>query len=238
MYGIGGYGFGWFYDPTFILVIIGMVISMAASAYVKSTFSKYDKISSRNNITGTKAAQYILESQCINNVGVQAIAGDLTDNYNSGNKMLSLSQATAQSTSVAAIGVAAHECGHAVQDAKGYLPLRIRHAIVPVANIGSAVSIPLILIGVLLRGSFLINLGILAFSLAFIFQLVTLPVEFDASRRALRILADGGLLTEEEVPQARKVLFAAALTYVAAAVATLLQLLRLIILFGNNNRRD
>ena len=234
MYGIGGYGFGWFYDPTFILVIIGMVISMAASAYVKSTFSKYDKISSRNNITGTKAAQYILESQGINNVGVQAIAGDLTDNYNSGNKMLSLSQAT----SVAAIGVAAHECGHAVQDAKGYLPLRIRHAIVPVANIGSAVSIPLILIGVLLRGSFLINLGILAFSLAFIFQLVTLPVEFDASRRALRILADGGLLTEEEVPQARKVLFAAALTYVAAAVATLLQLLRLIILFGNNNRRD
>lgn len=238
MYGIGGYGFGWFYDPTFILVIIGMVISMAASAYVKSAFSKYDKISSRNNITGTKAAQYILESQGINNVGVQAIAGDLTDNYNSGNKMLSLSQATAQSTSVAAIGVAAHECGHAVQDAKGYLPLRIRHAIVPVANIGSAVSIPLILIGVLLRGSFLINLGILAFSLAFIFQLVTLPVEFDASRRALRILADGGLLTEEEVPQARKVLFAAALTYVAAAVATLLQLLRLIILFGNNNRRD
>lgn len=238
MYGIGGYGFGWFYDPTFILVIIGMVISMAASAYVKSTFSKYDKISSRNNITGTKAAQYILESQGINNVGVQAIAGDLTDNYNSGNKMLSLSQATAQSTSVAAIGVAAHECGHAVQDAKGYLPLRIRHAIVPVANIGSAVSIPLILIGVLLRGSFLINLGILAFSLAFIFQLVTLPVEFDASRRALQILADGGLLTEEEVPQARKVLFAAALTYVAAAVATLLQLLRLIILFGNNNRRD
>lgn len=238
MYGIGGYGFGWFYDPTFILVIIGMVISMAASAYVKSTFSKYDKISSRNNITGTKAAQYILESQGINNVGVQAIAGDLTDNYNSGNKMLSLSQATAQSTSVAAIGVAAHECGHAVQDAKGYLPLRIRHAIVPVASIGSAVSIPLILIGVLLRGSFLINLGILAFSLAFIFQLVTLPVEFDASRRALRILADGGLLTEEEVPQARKVLFAAALTYVAAAVATLLQLLRLIILFGNNNRRD
>ncbi|MCI1134351.1 zinc metallopeptidase [Enterococcus gallinarum] len=238
MYGIGGYGFGWFYDPTFILVIIGMVISMAASAYVKSTFSKYDKISSRNNITGIKAAQYILESQGINNVGVQAIAGDLTDNYNSGNKMLSLSQATAQSTSVAAIGVAAHECGHAVQDAKGYLPLRIRHAIVPVANIGSAVSIPLILIGVLLRESFLINLGILAFSLAFIFQLVTLPVEFDASRRALRILADGGLLTEEEVPQARKVLFAAALTYVAAAVATLLQLLRLIILFGNNNRRD
>ncbi|WP_430610106.1 zinc metallopeptidase [Enterococcus sp. DIV0876] len=238
MYGMGGYGFGWFYDPTFILVIIGMVISMAASAYVKSTFNKFDKVKSRNNITGTKAAQYILESQGIHNVGVQAIAGDLTDNYNSGNKTLSLSQATAQSTSVAAIGVAAHECGHAVQDAKGYFPLRLRHAIVPIANIGTSISIPLILIGVLLRGSFLVNLGLIAFSLAFIFQLVTLPVEFDASKRALRILADGGLLTEEEVPQARRVLFAAALTYVAAAVATLLQLLRLIILFGNNNRRN
>ena len=236
MYGMGGYGFGFFYDPTFILVIIGMVISLAASAYVKSTFNKYDKVRSKNNITGTKAAQYILQSQGINNVGVQAIAGDLTDNYNSGNKMLSLSQSTAQSTSVAAIGVAAHECGHAVQDAKGYFPLR--HAIVPIANIGTSISIPLILIGVLLRGSFLINLGLLAFSLAFIFQLVTLPVEFDASKRAIRILADGGLLTEEEVPQARRVLFAAALTYVAAAVATLLQLLRLIILFGNNNRRN
>ena len=171
-------------------------------------------------------------------ISVQAIAGDLTDNYNSGNKMLSLSQSTAQSTSVAAIGVAAHECGHAVQDAKGYFPLRLRHAIVPIANIGTSISIPLILIGVLLRGSFLINLGLLAFSLAFIFQLVTLPVEFDASKRAIRILADGGLLTEDEVPQARRVLFAAALTYVAAAVATLLQLLRLIILFGNNNRRN
>lgn len=235
---MGGYGFGFFYDLTFILVIIGMVISLAASAYVKSTFNKYDKVRSKNNITGTKAAQYILQSQGINNVGVQAIAGDLTDNYNSGNKMLSLSQSTAQSTSVAAIGVAAHECGHAVQDAKGYFPLRLRHAIVPIANIGTSISIPLILIGVLLRGSFLINLGLLAFSLAFIFQLVTLPVEFDASKRAIRILADGGLLTEDEVPQARRVLFAAALTYVAAAVATLLQLLRLIILFGNNNRRN
>ncbi len=238
MYGMGGYGFGWFYDPTFILMIIGMVISMAASAYVKSTFNKFDKVKSRNNITGTKAAQFILESQGIHDVGVQAIAGDLTDNYNSGNKTLSLSQATAQSTSVAAIGVAAHECGHAVQDAKGYFPLRLRHAIVPIANIGTSISIPLILIGVLLRGSFLVNLGLIAFSLAFIFQLVTLPVEFDASKRAIKILADGGLLTEEEVPQARRVLFAAALTYVAAAVATLLQLLRLVILFGNNNRRN
>lgn len=235
------YGYGLFFDSTFILVIIGMVISMAASAYVKSTFHKYDQMHSKNHVTGTRAAQFILEKQGIHDVGVQGISGDLTDNYNSRTKILSLSQSTAQSTSVAAIGVAAHECGHAVQDAVGYGPLKLRAAIVPVANIGSALSMPLILIGLLISGnsgSFMINLGLLAFSMAFLFQLVTLPVEFDASRRALKILSDGGLLTEEEVPMARRVLFAAALTYVAAAIATLLQLLRLVILFGNrgNNR--
>lgn len=236
MYGM--YPMGFFFDPTFILVIIGMVLSMAASGYINSTFRKYDQVLSKKHVTGTQAAQYILQSQGIHNVGVQGIAGDLTDNYNSHNKMLSLSQATAQSTSVAAISVAAHECGHAVQDAKNYFPLRLRASIVPLANIGSTLSIPLILIGVLLRGQFLINLGLIAFSLAFIFQLVTLPVEFDASRRALKILAEGGLLDEEELPMARKVLTAAALTYVAATVSTLLQLLRLFILFGNNNRDD
>lgn len=236
MYGM--YPMGFFFDPTFILVIIGMVLSMAASGYINSTFRKYDQVLSKKHVTGTQAAQYILQSQGIHNVGVQGIAGDLTDNYNSHNKMLSLSQATAQSTSVAAISVAAHECGHAVQDAKNYFPLRLRVSIVPLANIGSTLSIPLILIGVLLRGQFLINLGLIAFSLAFIFQLVTLPVEFDASRRALKILAEGGLLDEEELPMARKVLTAAALTYVAATVSTLLQLLRLFILFGNNNRDD
>ncbi len=230
------FGYGMFYDPTFILVLIGMGISMAASAYVNSTFRKFDQVKSKNNVTGTQAAQYILRNQNINNVGVQGIAGDLTDNYNSGTKMLSLSQATAQSTSVAAIGVAAHECGHAVQDAKSYFPLRLRAAIVPVANIGSTISIPLILIGMLLQGQFLVNLGLLAFSMAFLFQVVTLPVEFDASRRALAILGEGGLLAEDELPMARKVLTAAALTYLAAAISTLLQLLRLVILFGNNRR--
>lgn len=225
-------------DPTYILVIIGIAISGAASAYVNSTFRKYDQVRSSKHVTGTQAAQYILQKEQINDVGVQQIAGDLTDNYNSGNKMLSLSEATAQSTSVAAIGVAAHECGHAVQDHTNYVPLRLRAAIVPVANIGSTISFPLILIGVLFSwNQTLINIGILAFSLALIFQLVTLPVEFNASRRALSILSEGGLL-EEEVPMARKVLFAAALTYVAAALSTFLQLLRLVILFGGNNRRD
>ncbi|ENZ5620480.1 zinc metallopeptidase [Enterococcus faecalis] len=226
-------------DPTYILVIIGIAISGAASAYVNSTFRKYDQVRSSKHVTGTQAAQYILQKEQINDVGVQQIAGDLTDNYNSGNKMLSLSEATAQSTSVAAIGVAAHECGHAVQDHTNYVPLRLRAAIVPVANIGSTISFPLILLGVLFSwNQTLINIGILAFSLALIFQLVTLPVEFNASRRALSILSEGGLLTGEEVPMARKVLFAAALTYVAAALSTFLQLLRLVILFGGNNRRD
>ncbi|WP_165005605.1 zinc metallopeptidase [Enterococcus sp. ZJ1668] len=234
MYGYGMYGF---FDPTFILVIAGLVISGIASAYVNSTFRKYDKVKSKNNVTGTQAAQYILQSQQIDNVGVQQIAGDLTDNYNSGNKMLSLSQATAQSTSVAAIGVAAHECGHAVQDASGYAPLKIRAALVPVANFGSMISFPLIMIGVLFSwNSTLINIGIFAFSLALLFQLVTLPVEFNASRRAIQILSEGGLLAKEEVPMARHVLFAAALTYVAAALSTFLQLLRLILIFGGNRR--
>lgn len=237
MYGMYGFGYGLF-DGTFIFVVIGMVLSLAASAYVKHTFSKYDQVKSVNQVTGTSAAQYILNSQGIRNVGVQQISGDLTDNYDSRNKMLSLSQSTARSTSVAAIGVAAHECGHAVQDAKNYFPLRLRASLVPVANIGSQMAMPIILIGLLLQTQFLIQVGLIAFSLAFLFQVVTLPVEFNASRRALAILGEGGLLTPEELPQARKVLIAAALTYVAAAISTLLQLLRLVILFGGRGRND
>lgn len=234
------YGYGSFYnflDPTFLLVIAGLVISGLASAYVNSTFRKYDEFRSSKGVTGTQAAEYILRNQGITDVGVQQIAGNLTDNYNSGNKLLSLSEATAQSTSVAAIGVAAHECGHAVQDAKNYFPLKLRAAIVPVANIGSTLSFPLIMLGVIMSwNQTLINIGILAFSLALIFQLVTLPVEFDASRRALSILRDGNMLAEDELAAARKVLMAAALTYVAAALATFLQLLRLVLLFGNRSR--
>lgn len=234
------YGYGTFYnflDPTFLLVIAGLVISGLASAYVNSTFRKYDEFRSSKGVTGTQAAEYILRSQGITDVGVQQIAGNLTDNYNSGNKLLSLSEATAQSTSVAAIGVAAHECGHAVQDAKNYFPLKFRAAIVPVANIGSTLSFPLIMLGVIMSwNQTLINVGILAFSLALVFQLVTLPVEFDASRRALSILREGNMLAEDELAAARKVLMAAALTYVAAALATFLQLLRLVLLFGNRSR--
>ncbi|GAA3607326.1 zinc metallopeptidase [Secundilactobacillus similis] len=223
------------FDPTYFLVIIGLLLSMAASAYVNSTFAKYDRVRAQSGATGTSAAQYILQQSLINDVGVREIDGNLTDNYNGQTKILSLSQATANSTSVAAIGVAAHECGHAVQDANNYGPMRLRSAIVPLANIGSTASFPLILIGVFMgMNQTLIHLGILLFSFALLFQLVTLPVEFNASRRALSILSDGGLLTPQEVPMVRKVLTAAALTYVAAALSTFLQLLRLLILFGGN----
>ncbi|MDN5951330.1 MAG: zinc metallopeptidase [Loigolactobacillus coryniformis] len=219
------------------IVIIGLLISMAASAYVNRTFRRYDTVRSRSGVTGTDAARYILQQSGINDVAVQEISGDLTDNYNGQTKILSLSNSTAQSTSVAAIGVAAHECGHAVQDQRNYIPMRIRTAIVPAANIGSTLSFPLILLGVILgMNHTLINIGIAAFSLALLFQVVTLPVEFNASRRAIRILASGGILAADEVPMVRRVLTAAALTYVAAALSTFLQLLRLIILFGNNDR--
>ncbi|MBP1042092.1 zinc metallopeptidase [Vagococcus sp. BWB3-3] len=228
-------GLGFFYDSTLILVLIGMALSMAASAYVNSTYRKYAKFSNKKGYTGTEVAQLILRAAEVEGVAVQKISGDLTDNYNSQNKVLSLSETVADSTSVAAIGVAAHECGHAVQDSRSYFPLKLRSAIVPVANIGTTMSMPLIIAG-LFFGQTLINIGILCFAAAFLFQVVTLPVEFNASRRALSILRSNHFLDDEEMVMARKVLIAAALTYVAAAISTLLQLLRLIMLFGN--RRD
>ncbi len=208
---------------------------MAASGYVNRTFRHFDSYRSKSNYSGSDAARFILAQSGINNVGVQKISGDLTDNYNGQTKVLSLSEATADSTSVAAIGVAAHECGHAVQDHVNYWPMRLRSAIVPVANFGSTLSLPIIIVGVLLSyNQTIIHIGIFLFSLALLFQLVTLPVEFNASRRALQILSDGQVLTRDEVPMVRKVLVAAALTYVAVALSTFLQLLRLILLFGGN----
>lgn len=224
-------------DSTYILIIIGLVISLIAQAYVKRTFSQYSDVRSRNNYTGTEAALYILEQAGIHDVSVERVQGDLTDHYDSRNKVLRLSDSTANSRSVAAIGVAAHEVGHAIQDHVGYFPLRLRASLVPVTNIGQRMSMPMILIGLILGsgGNSLIQLGIILFSLTFVFQVVTLPVEFNASRRALQIL-EGGVLQREEVPQARKVLNAAALTYVAAAIMSFLQLLRLVMLFGGRRR--
>lgn len=230
-----------FFDSTYILVIIGLLVSMAASGYVKSTYAKYNEYSNKKGRTTTEVCQQILNDADIYDVGIQRISGDLTDNYNSHTKILSLSQTVADSTSVAAIGVAAHECGHAVQDARHYIPLKIRGAIVPVVNFGSSISLPLILIGLFIGGQasqVLFNLGILCFSFVFIFQVVTLPVEFNASRRALSILSEYEILDGDEIVMARKVLFAAALTYVASVLSTFLQLLRLVLLFGNRNNRN
>ena len=234
-----GYGYGFYFDPTYILVIIGAVICLAASAKVKSTFNKYNRVRSMSGMTGAQAAERILNSAGIYDVSIQHISGNLTDHYDPRNKVLSLSDSTYGSASVAAVGVAAHECGHAIQHQTSYAPLNIRSAIVPVANFGSTIAWPLILIGLFFNsstGTFLIDLGIICFSLAVLFQLVTLPVEFNASRRAVRILGETGILGEQELGYTRKVLGAAALTYVAGAASAILQLLRLILLFGG--RRD
>ena len=192
-------------------------------------------------MTGKEAAEEILRRNGIYDVQVIHIPGNLTDHYNPGNKTLGLSDTVYQSSSVAAVGVAAHECGHAVQHAMGYAPLSIRGALVPVANFGSAVAWPLILIGLLINGEtslLLINLGILLFSAAVLFQLVTLPVEFNASRRAVIALGASGMLYPDEVASVKKVLGAAALTYVAGAASAILQLLRLLILTGGRRRND
>ncbi len=237
------YGFGYYswWDPTYFLVLIGAVICLIASAGVKNTYSKYSRYRSMSNLTGAQAAERILNAAGIYDVSIRHVSGNLTDHYDPRNKTLNLSDSVYSSASVAAVGVAAHECGHAIQHQKTYAPLTIRGALVPAANFGSAISWPLILIGFFFTsnmGAFLINLGIICFSFAVVFQLVTLPVEINASRRALRLLGDTGILNSEELPKTKKVLRAAALTYVASAAAAILQLLRLVILFGGRNRDD
>lgn len=231
--------YGFYFDPTYILIIIGVIICSVASVRVNSTFRKYSKYKSYSGLTGAQAAQKILESQGIYDVQIQHISGNLTDNYNPAKKVLSLSDATYSQTSVAAIGVAAHECGHAMQHAKGYAPIAVRNALVPFANAGSFLSWILIIAGILFfgegTGQTLLNLGIIAFSLVVLFQLVTLPVEYNASNRAIRVLESTGIFGNEELKYTKKVLGAAALTYVAAAASSILQLLRLVILFGGRN---
>ena len=233
--------FYYYYDWTYILVLIGVLICLAASARVRQVFAKYSRVQSRLRLTGKEAAEEILRRNGIYDVRVIHIPGNLTDHYNPGNKTLGLSDTVYQSSSVAAVGVAAHECGHAVQHARGYAPLAIRGALVPVANFGSALAWPLILIGLLITGEtsvFLINLGILLFSAAVLSQLVTLPVEFNASRRAVDVLGASGMLYPDELSSVKKVLGAAALTYVAGAASAILQLLRLLILTGGRRRND
>lgn len=231
MFGYYGYGF---FDPTMILVLIGVGLSMWASARVNSTFARYSRVRCMSGMTGAEAAKRLLNAQGIYDVTVHKVSGKLTDHYDPRTKTVNLSESVYDSVSVAAIGVAAHECGHAMQDNTEYVPLKLRGAIVPAANIGAQLSWPMILIGVFIAGfgSPLVQIGILLFSLSVIFQLVTLPVEFNASSRAVRLLDSTGILRGEEVDGTRKVLGAAALTYVAAAAGSILQLLRLLILFG------
>ena len=226
-------------DPTYVLVLIGIVLSLLASARVKSTFAKYERIRNSAGLTGRDAAERILRGAGIYDVRIERVPGSLTDHYDPRNKVLRLSDSTYHSMSVSAVGVAAHECGHAIQHAVNYAPIRWRGALVPVANLGSNIAWPLIVIGLFITGdssSLLINLGIIAFSFAVLFHLVTLPVEFNASNRAIRILGSNGMMSKEEVGAVKKVLGAAALTYVASAATAILQLLRILILTAG--RRD
>ncbi len=227
-----------FWDATYILVIIGAVISLMASANVNNTYSKYSRFYSRNGLTAQDAALRILHDAGIYDVRIERISGNLTDHYSPNEKVLRLSDSVYNSTSVAAIGVAAHECGHAVQHQAGYWPLRLRSASVPIANIGSKLSWPLILIGLIFGFTDLANVGVVLFLFVVIFQLITLPVEFNASSRALKILGTNNMLAQDELQGASRVLRAAAMTYVAALASSVLQLLRLILLTnGRSNRR-
>ena len=230
----------YYWDPTYILVVIGAVICMIASARVKGTFNKYSQLRSMSGMNGAQVAQRVLQAAGIYDVQVRHVSGSLTDHYDPRTKTVNLSDPVYNATSVAALGVAAHECGHAIQHAKSYAPLSIRSALVPIANFGSMLAWPVILIGLLFNtrsSGLIIDIGILLFSAAVLLQLVTLPVEFDASRRALVMLRTQGILADDELRYTRRVLKSAALTYVASAAAAILQLLR-IILITNGRRRD
>lgn len=236
MYGYGYryYGFDW----TYLLLVLGMLLSLAASAKLKSTFAIYRGIRSASGLTGAETARRILQAAGISDVSVRSVSGSLTDHYDPRTKTVNLSDDIYGKNSLAAVGVAAHECGHAIQHAIGYAPLELRSAIVPAANIGSNLSWPLFLIGLVSGIRPLITAGILLFSLAVLFQLITLPVEINASSRALHMLQSTGILGHDETKGARKVLSAAAMTYVAALAGSILQLLRLLILAGGRRNDD
>ena len=230
----------YYWDPTYILVVIGAVICMIASARVKGTFNKYSQLRSMSGMNGAQVAQRVLQAAGIYDVQVRHVSGSQTDHYDPRTKTVNLSDPVYNATSVAALGVAAHECGHAIQHAKSYAPLSIRSALVPIANFGSMLAWPVILIGLLFNtrsSGLIIDIGILLFSAAVLFKLVTLPVEFDASRRELVMLRTQGIHADDELKYTRRVLKSAALTYVASAAAAILQLLR-IILITNGRRRD
>ena len=229
-YRYGGYGF--YFDPTYFLVVIGLLLSLWASSVVNSTFNKYSKVRCMSNLSGAEAARKVLDSCGLYNVSIEHISGKLTDHYDPRSKVLRLSDSTYASRSVAAVCVAAHECGHAIQDQKQYGPLVLRSTLVPLANFGSTAAWPVFILGLIMSLRPLVMAGIVLFTLAVLFQLVTLPVEFNASARAIKVLES------TEIDGAKKVLRAAAMTYVASLAASVLQLLRLIILAGGRRDRD
>lgn len=238
------YGYYYGIDWTYLaLVLPCMIFAMIASSNVNSTFKKYSAQHSQRRITGAEAARRVLAHNGVSGVRIERVSGNLTDHYDPRGNVIRLSDSVYDSTSTAAIGVAAHEAGHAVQYAKEYTPIKLRAAIIPLTNFGSKLAMPLILAGLLLTafGGFsniLVDLGIAAFGLSFVFQMITLPVEFNASRRAIRAIEEAQLLTAEEQKGAEKTLKAAAMTYVAAMAVALAQLLRLIMIFGNRRRRN
>lgn len=225
-----------YFDRTYVLVLIGLLISSLAQANIQRKFDKYKKIKTQKSITGFDAARYILSTNSYNDISIKKVRGSLSDYFNPINKEIALSETSMTDTSIASLAVAAHECGHVIQYKKGYIPLKIKSYIVPAVNLGSKLSFPLILLGIFLSMGKLISIGIFLFSFVLIFQIITLPVEFDASRRALKVLDESGMLVGVENDYAKDMLKAAALTYVATTISTALQFLRLWILFGN--RRD
>lgn len=235
-----GYGFDWTY---LVIVLPCIILSMWASSSVNSTFKRYSNVLSSRRLTGAEAAQRVLSANGVTGVRIEQVSGNLTDHYDPRTNVIRLSSNVHSSTSVAAIGVACHEAGHAVQYAQSYAPIKLRAAIIPITNIGSKLAMPLILLGILLSflGNFsyaIVDIGIACFSLSLLFQLVTLPVEFNASRRAMQAIESANILTQEEQRGAKKTLKAAAMTYVAATAVALAQLVRLILLFGGRRRRD
>ena len=231
----GFYGFDIYY---LVLVVPCVILAFWAQGKVKSTFSRYERVLSRRGLTGAQAAEAVLRQNGVTGVRIEWVAGKLSDHFDPRTNTIRLSNAVYASTSVASIGVAAHEAGHAVQYAVGYFPIRLRAAIIPVTQFGSAAAFPLIILGLFMNSGIMIDIGILAFGLSTVFQLVTLPVEINASRRALAAIEEGGLLMPDEYPMAKKTLTAAAMTYVAALAVSLAQLLRLVLLFGGRGRDD
>jgi len=229
--------FGYYYDPTYVLVVIGALIAMFAQLRVSSAYSRWSAVYSRSGMTGAQIARAILDDNGCRDISIEQIAGKLTDHFDPEGGVLRLSREVYHSNSIAALGVAAHEAGHAIQDAQDYVPMRIRANLVPVANIGSHAAVPLFMLGLLVAWDPLIKIGIACFVFAVLFYLVTLPVEFNASSRAVAVLSSG-YLEQDEIKGVKAVLSAAALTYVASALQAVLQLLRLVLIAGNRRRRD